>query len=57
MIELRNLEKYYESGVGKTYVLRRINLDIKEGDFLTIMGPSDASKSTLLNIVGMLDSN
>ena len=57
MIELRNLEKYYESGVGKTYVLRRINLDIKEGDFLTIMGPSGAGKSTLLSIVGMLDSN
>jgi putative ABC transport system ATP-binding protein len=57
MIELRNLEKYYESGVGKTYVLRRINLDIKEGDFLTIMGPSGAGKSTLLSILGMLDSN
>ena len=57
MIELRNLEKFYESGVGKTYVLRRINLDIKEGDFLTIMGPSGAGKSTLLSILGMLDSN
>jgi putative ABC transport system ATP-binding protein len=57
MIELRNIEKYYESGVGKTYVLRRINLDIKEGDFLTIMGPSGAGKSTLLSIIGMLDSN
>jgi putative ABC transport system ATP-binding protein len=57
MIELRNLEKYYESGVGKTYVLRRISLDIKEGDFLTIMGPSGAGKSTLLSILGMLDSN
>ena len=57
MIELRNIEKYYESGVGKTYVLRRINLDIKEGDFLTIMGPSGAGKSTLLSILGMLDSN
>src|SRR5437773_4634498 len=57
MIEIRNLEKYYESGVGKTYVLRRIHLDIKEGDFLTIMGPSGAGKSTLLSILGMLDSN
>jgi len=57
MIELRNLEKFYESGVGKTYVLRRISLDIKEGDFLTIMGPSGAGKSTLLSILGMLDSN
>jgi len=57
MIELRNIEKFYETGVGKTYVLRRISLDIKEGDFLTIMGPSGAGKSTLLSILGMLDSN
>jgi putative ABC transport system ATP-binding protein len=57
MIELRNVEKFYESGAGKTYVLRRINLDIKQGDFVTIMGPSGAGKSTLLAILGMLDSN
>ena len=57
MIELRKLEKYYESGAGKTYVLRRITLDIKQGDFVTIMGPSGAGKSTLLAILGMLDSN
>jgi putative ABC transport system ATP-binding protein len=57
MIELRNVEKFYEAGVGRTYVLRRINLDIREGDFLTIMGPSGAGKSTLLAILGMLDSN
>jgi len=56
VIELRNLEKFYETGAGKTFVLRRINLDIKEGDFLTIMGPSGAGKSTLLAILGMLDS-
>ena len=57
MIELRNLEKCYEAGSGKTFVLRRISLDIKQGDFLTIMGPSGAGKSTLLAILGMLDSN
>ena len=57
MIELRDLEKYYESGAGKTYVLRRISMDIKQGDFVTIMGPSGAGKSTLLAILGMLDSN
>jgi ABC-type lipoprotein export system ATPase subunit len=57
MIELRNIEKFYETAAGKTFVLRRINLDIKEGDFLTIMGPSGAGKSTLLSILGMLDSN
>jgi len=36
-------------------VLRRINLEIKEGEFVTIMGPSGAGKSTLLSILGMLD--
>jgi len=57
MIELRNLEKFYDTGAGKTFVLRRINLDIKQGDFVTIMGPSGAGKSTLLAILGMLDSS
>jgi ABC-type lipoprotein export system ATPase subunit len=56
MIELRNLEKFYETGAGRTYVLRRIHIDIKEGDFVTVMGPSGAGKSTLLSILGMLDS-
>jgi putative ABC transport system ATP-binding protein len=55
MITLRNLEKFYESGYGRTYVLRRINLAIREGEFVTIMGPSGAGKSTLLSILGMLD--
>jgi putative ABC transport system ATP-binding protein len=57
MIEIRNVEKFYETGAGKTYVLRRISLDIKQGDFVTVMGPSGAGKSTLLAILGMLDSN
>ncbi|MBI3667429.1 MAG: ABC transporter ATP-binding protein [Acidobacteria bacterium] len=55
MIKLRNLEKAYATGYGKTYVLRRIDLDIEEGEFVTIMGPSGAGKSTLLSILGMLD--
>ena len=55
MIKLINVEKSYESGVGRTWVLRRINLEIREGDFVTIMGPSGAGKSTLMGIVGMLD--
>jgi len=55
MIRLANLEKFYESGAGRFYVLRRVNLEIKEGDFVTIMGPSGAGKSTLLSILGMLD--
>src|ERR1700739_5056264 len=55
MITLRNLEKFYEGGYGRSYVLRRINLDIREGEFVTVMGPSGAGKSTLLSILGMLD--
>ena len=57
MIRLKNVEKYFESGAGKTYVLRRVDLDIREGDFVTIMGPSGAGKSTLLAILGMLDAS
>jgi ABC-type lipoprotein export system ATPase subunit len=49
------LEKFYESGAGKTWVLRRINLEIREGDFITVMGPSGAGKSSLMGIIGMLD--
>ncbi len=55
MIQLRNVEKYYQVGQSRTWVLRRINLDIREGEFVTIMGPSGAGKSTLLAIIGMLD--
>jgi putative ABC transport system ATP-binding protein len=55
LIHLNNVEKFFESGAGRTYVLRRIQLDVREGDFMTIMGPSGAGKSTLLAILGMLD--
>lgn len=55
LIVLKNLEKSYETPAGQTWVLRRINLDIREGDFVTIMGPSGAGKTTLLSILGMLD--
>ena len=56
MISLRNVEKYFEQGPTKTYVLRRVNIDIKEGEFISIMGPSGAGKSTLLHLLGMHDS-
>ncbi|MBU1100191.1 MAG: ABC transporter ATP-binding protein [Bacteroidetes bacterium] len=55
MIKLRNIEKYYKNKFIKTYVLRNINLDIKEGEFVSIMGPSGSGKSTLLHMLGMLD--
>ena len=56
MIRIANLDRYYQAGPTRTYVLRRINLEIREGEFVTIMGPSGAGKSTLLSILGMLDS-
>src|SRR5438128_12332699 len=56
LISLRNVEKSYPHGVGRTYVLRRVNVDIKPGEFVSIMGPSGAGKSTLLHILGMHDS-
>jgi len=57
MIQLRNLERTYKTGAGVTYVLRRINMDIRDGEFVTVMGPSGSGKSTLLSIVGMLDDS
>lgn len=56
MIRLRNVERVYRAGPAQSYVLRRIDLDVRQGEFLTIMGPSGAGKSTLLGILGMLDS-
>jgi ABC-type lipoprotein export system ATPase subunit len=55
MIKTQNLDRSYPLAGGRYYVLRRINVDIKEGEFITIMGPSGAGKSTLLSIIGMLD--
>jgi putative ABC transport system ATP-binding protein len=55
MIRLSNLEKSYQSKAGTTYVLRQIQLQIQEGEFVTIMGPSGAGKSTLLSILGLYD--
>jgi ABC-type lipoprotein export system ATPase subunit len=57
MITLKNVEKYFEHGPTKTFVLRRINVEIKEGEFVSIMGPSGAGKSTLLHVLGMHDSS
>jgi putative ABC transport system ATP-binding protein len=56
MIKLRDIEKSYRHGLSQTFVLRRVNADIKPGEFVSIMGPSGAGKSTLLHIMGMHDS-
>jgi ABC-type lipoprotein export system ATPase subunit len=56
LISMRNLEKVFETPAGRSYVLRRISVDVQPGEFVSIMGPSGAGKSTLLAILGMLDS-
>jgi ABC-type lipoprotein export system ATPase subunit len=55
VIRLRNVERAYRTGPLTTYVLRRIDLDVAEGEFVTVMGPSGSGKTTLLSILGMLD--
>ena len=55
MIKLRNLEKAVKHGPGQIFLLRRIDLDVATGEFVTVMGPSGAGKSTLLAILGLLD--
>ena len=55
LIQLKNIEKSFNTGTQEFFVLRRITLDIQSGEFVTFMGPSGAGKSTLLSILGMLD--
>ncbi|WP_282630757.1 ABC transporter ATP-binding protein [Empedobacter sedimenti] len=55
MISIRDLNKSYIMGKNKLHVLKGINLEIAEGEFVAIMGSSGSGKSTLLNIIGMLD--
>ncbi len=55
MIELKNIERNYKTGAGFTWVLRRVNIDIQQGEFITVMGPSGAGKSSLLNVLALLD--
>lgn len=56
MIKLGNVEKFYEQGASKNFVLRRVDADVREGEFVSVMGPSGSGKSTLLSILGMLDN-
>src|ERR1700758_5150285 len=55
MIQLKSLERSYKTPAGQTWVLRRVNLEIREGEFITVMGPSGAGKSSLLNVLALLD--
>jgi len=55
MIQLKEVERYYQNGALKSYILRYVTAHIAEGEFVSIMGPSGSGKSTLLHILGMLD--
>src|SRR5688572_5300337 len=55
MIELKGIYKWINTGNNRTFLLRDINLSVKEGEFMSIMGPSGSGKTTLLNVIGMLD--
>ncbi len=56
MITLKNIYKYYDSKYQRTFVLKNIDLQVSEGEFVSVIGPSGSGKSTLLNIIGLLDS-
>ncbi len=55
MIELKGIYKWINTGNNRTFLLRDVNLSVKEGEFISIMGPSGSGKTTLLNVIGMLD--
>ena len=56
MIKLTGINKIYRTEEIETQALENVNLEVKQGEFLSIMGPSGCGKSTLLNIMGLLDS-
>ena len=53
---MENINKYYHMGDEDMQVLRDVNLEIREGEFLSVLGPSGSGKSTLMNIIGCLDT-
>src|SRR6476646_10932812 len=55
MIKLENVDKVYRTDRIETLALQNINLDVEQGEFVSIMGPSGCGKSTLLNVIGLLD--
>lgn len=55
MIQLKKIYKWVNVGGNRVFLLKDINLNIAEGEFISIMGPSGSGKSTLLNVIGMLD--
>ena len=55
MIEINNISKVFRTSEVETVALNHVNLEVKEGEFVAIMGPSGSGKSTLMNIIGCLD--
>src|SRR5258708_12227640 len=55
MIQLTDLERSYKPPAGEVFGVRRVNVEIGEGEFVTVMGPSGAGKSSLLNVLALLD--
>ena len=55
-IKLDNIQKYYKVGKEKLHILKNLNLQIEEGEFVMIMGKSGSGKTTLLNVLGFLDN-
>lgn len=55
LLQLNNIFKWVNSGGQRVFLLKDINLTVKEGEFISVMGPSGSGKSTLLNVIGMLD--
>ncbi len=55
MIELQNINRFFQVGEQTVHALDNINLTIKDGEYVSVMGPSGSGKSTLLNIISLLD--
>ncbi|MGB3149033.1 MAG: ABC transporter ATP-binding protein [Maribacter sp.] len=55
LLQLNNIFKWVNSGGQRIFLLKDINLEVEEGEFISVMGPSGSGKSTLLNVIGMLD--
>ncbi|MEO7561086.1 MAG: ATP-binding cassette domain-containing protein, partial [Ferruginibacter sp.] len=55
MIKLERISKWHTQGGRPVFLLKDINMEVDEGEFISIMGPSGSGKSTLLNVIGMLD--